>query len=146
MRTETSVFEDGSRTVYIYDGVGNQIRTTDYDSDSSIVFDIYYDNNELGDVTGWKVYNHEGVIFRYFEVDYLSRGVESELREYGEDGSLIKREQYFYDSEGRRIETYYYDSQGVLRGKAMDEYDESSKYVETKYFDNEGNSLSCPAA
>ncbi len=146
MKTETCNFEDGSRTTYLYDDARNQVRTTDYDPDGNITCDIHYESNELGDVIGWKVYNHQGVVIRRFEVNYYAPGLESEHREYGEDGNLIRRELYFYDSENRKTEEHYYDSQGVLRGKGIEERDEGGQYIGTKYYDAEGSLLSEPAA
>jgi hypothetical protein len=146
MKTETREFENGSRTTYIYDDAGIQLRTTDYDADGNIIYDIHYEHNELGDITGWKVYNRKGAMFRRFEVDYYAPGLESENREYGEDGNLIRRTVHVYDSENIETEEHYYDSQGVLRGKGIIERDENGEYIDTKYYDTDGNVLSNPAA
>lgn len=114
MKTEVSEFEDGSRTIYVYDDDGNQIRTTDYDPEGTLKHDIHYENNESGDVTGWKVYNGSGEALYRFEVDYTPSGLESEFREYGGDDTLSGREVYEYDESGRHVSSKFYDAEGNL--------------------------------
>jgi hypothetical protein len=93
MRIETRKLEGGYRSDYTYDDAGLHVRTTDYDADGNLTFDIYNPHNESGDVIGWKVYGREEQITRSFEVDYYSPGLESEIREYREDDRLISRKE-----------------------------------------------------
>jgi hypothetical protein len=101
MRTETHKLEDGYRSVYTYDDAGLNVRTTDYDAEGNLTFDIHYEHNESGDVIGWKVYGREGRLIRRFEVVYDSHGLESETREYEENDRLISRKLSMHDSENR---------------------------------------------
>ena len=114
MRTETHKLEDGYRSVYTYNDSGLHLRTTDYDSEGNLTFDIHYSHNESGDVSGWKVYGRDGKMIRRFEVDYYSPGLESETREYGDDNCLISRKLSIYDSENRMLDEQYYDAEGNL--------------------------------
>jgi hypothetical protein len=114
MRTETHEFEDGSRSVFVYDDADRQVRTTDYDSNGALTFDIHYTYNESGDAIGWQVFNGTGEMIRRCEVDYDSNGLETEDREYGADGRLVRRGLYFYDAEGRKTGEQHYDAEGNL--------------------------------
>jgi hypothetical protein len=146
MKTEIHQDEEGYRSEHIHDDAGKHVRTTDYEPTGKMTCDIRYEHNALGDVTGWKVWNAEGMVFRRFEVDYCGPGIESETREYGPSDNLIRREVYVHDSENRRIETHYYDSEGILRGKGIEELDEGRHHTVTRYYDTEGNLLQNPAA
>ncbi|MDQ3821004.1 MAG: hypothetical protein M3362_25435 [Acidobacteriota bacterium] len=146
MKIKIHKSQDGSRSEYIYDDAEVQVRTTDYDADGNIICDIHYENNGHGKITGWRVYNSEGVMFRRYEVDYYSSGLESESREYDDDGNLIRRTVLSYDPNNFRTEEHYFDSQGVLRGKGIIERNQRGEYIDTKYYDMEGNALSNPAA
>ena len=114
MRTETHEFEDGSRSVFIYDDAGLQVRTTDYDSNGDLTFDIHYTYNESGDAIGWQVFSSTGEMIRRFEVDCDSHGLETEDWEYDGDGRLVRRGLYFYDAEGHKTGEQHYDAEGNL--------------------------------
>jgi YD repeat-containing protein len=99
MRTETSEWDDGSRTIYSYDDAGNRIQTTDRDADGRVTTDIHYQHDQSGNCIGWKVYDRQGVLAHRFEVDHFASGLESENREYDVGGNLVRREVYFYDAQ-----------------------------------------------
>ena len=146
MSTNTEVWDDNSRTVYTYDENGNQTRMTDYESSGRVTSDCFYQNNDRGQVVGWRVFDGSEQLIRRFEVDYDLSGREEESREFDGNGTLIRRERHIYDSLDRETEVQHYDSQGILRSKAILERDQNGSYLRTIYCDPEGRPLRGPAA
>lgn len=144
MRTEEVLFDNGDRTVYIFNDAGVILRTTDYDAAGNIRFDIQYDVDSSQLVRGWKVFDREGKIVKRFEVDFDSLGRETEKRQYGADGTLDRLQQFVYDENHQRIEDQHFDGTGQLRSKRVYTYINGETIA--KYYDLEGNEIQGPAA
>jgi hypothetical protein len=109
MRTEEVVLEDGEKTVHIFDDAGVCVRTTDYEVDGSVRFDIQYDVDPSQRVVGWKVFDSNESLVKQFEVIFDSQGLEIEKRQYGADGKLERLQRFVYEND-RRIEEQRFDA------------------------------------
>ena len=144
MRTREVVSSDGDRTVYIYNDGGLQLRTTDYDENGNVLFDIHYESNALQQIVGWKVFDANGSVVKRFEVDYDSHGLKIEHRRYGSDDKLERREKYLYDDDNQLIEEQQIDPTGQLRSKKV--YTSRGDETIANYYDVQGNPIDGPAA
>lgn len=142
MRTEEIVLTDGSKTVYTYNDAGLQVRTTDYDTDGSVCFDIHYEVDALQRVVGWRVFNKNGDTLKRFEVDHNLDGLEIEKRQYNGDGNLERREKYLYN-DGVLVEAQQFDGAGILRSRKI--YTSTNDGVSAQYYDALGNPIKGPA-
>ena len=143
MRTKEVVSSDGDRTVYIYNDAGLQLRTTDYDANGNVVFDIHYKINPLEQFVGWKVFDANGSVVKRFEVDYDTLGLEIERRQYGSDDKLERRVKYLYDDDNELIEEHHIDPAGQLRSKKV--YTSRGDEIIENYYDVQGNPIDGPA-
>jgi YD repeat-containing protein len=143
MRTEETVLTDGSKTVYTYNDAGLHVRTTDYDEDGNIYFDIHYEVDTLQRVIGWRVLDKNGNTLKRFEVDHDLEGLEIENRQYGGDDSLERREKYLYDDNGVLVETQHFDATGILGSREI--YTPTHDGVSSQCYDALGNPIDSPA-
>ena len=143
MRTEEIVLPDGYKSVLTYDDAGLQVRTTDYDAEGNICLDIHYDFDQRQRVVGWKVFDSAQNTLKRFEVDYSPEGLETETRQYGDNGKLERRERYLYDSNNVLAEEQHFDAIGVLRSRKV--YERNGADKSAKYYDIDGNVLDGPA-
>lgn len=102
MRTKTHTESDGSKTVYTYDEKDQHVSTTDYDAQERITCDIRYDFDDAGRVSGWQVYQPDGLLFKKYEMLYSESGLE-EVRQYDAQGCLELRVVETYDEDGKLI-------------------------------------------
>ena len=144
MRTEEVVSTEGDKTVYTYNDAGCTVRTTDYDASGNIVCDIHYDIDGLQHIVGWKVLDANANILKRFEVDYDSKGLEIEHRQYGNDDKLERQEKYLYDDNNQRVEEQHYDAAGTLRSRKI--YTSTGEGTNAQYYDAMGNPIAGPAA
>lgn len=114
METTTLPHADGSHTAYTYDTARRHIRTVDYDAGGAITCDIHYEYDAGGNVSGWRIYQPAGVLFKRIERHYGAGG-DFEDRQYNAAGDLEWRfverydpksgwQQTTYDPLGRRID------------------------------------------
>ena len=144
MRTEEVVFEDGDKTVHTFNDAGLCVRTTDYEADGSIRFDIQYEVDQHQRIVGWNVFDSQENIVKRFEVDFDSRDLEIEKRQYNGDGKLERQQRFIYDDDNRRLEEQHFDATGTLRSRKLSTV-VNGETVE-QYFDVQGNPLTGPAA
>ncbi len=144
MRNEEVVFEDGEKTVHTFNEAGLCVRTIDYDAARNIRFDIQYEVDPRQRIVGWRVFDGNGNIVKRFEVDFYSRDLEIEKRQYGGNGKLERQQRFIYDDNNRRLEEQHFDATGTLRSRKV--FTLINGETIEKYYDVQGNPISGPAA
>ena len=143
MRTEEVVLEDGEKTVHIFNDAGVCVRTTDYEADGSVRYDIQYDVDPSQRVVGWKVFDGNENLVKQFEVVFDSQGLEIEKRQYGANGKIERLQRFAYENN-RRIEEQHFDAGGQLRSRKV--FTSEGGETIARYYDVQGNPIPGPAA
>ena len=143
MRSEEVVVDDGDKTVHVFNEAGVCVRTTDYEADGSVRYDIQYDVDPSQRVVGWKVFDGSGNLVKRFEVDFDSQGFETEKRQYGADDKLERQQRFVYEDD-RRIEEQHFDAAGQLRSRTV--FTSAGDETIATYYDVHGNPIPGPAA
>lgn len=102
MRTETNTAPDGSKTVYLFDAFDNHIRSTDFDLSGRMIWDIHYEFDAEGPVTGWKLYDLDGKLFKQFVRKYHDHGLQEDLQ-FDAQGTLELRSIEVYNTNGELV-------------------------------------------
>lgn len=101
--------------VYSYDGQGNLVKYTPFDTDGSIKWgsvDHIYDGQ--GNRTARIQYDEPGKISEWDEYVYDDQGNEVRHVKHASDSSILWWDAYVYDGEGNRVQMISYDNSALL--------------------------------
>jgi hypothetical protein len=145
MKSETSVYADGSKYIYALNDDGRAALRMHFDP-SGVCEEIvaYGWDDQLRD-TGWIVYDGTGNIIRRTELTYGHPAHETEVQEFDGNSILIRRTEYDVNEAGRPTAERHFDAVNVQRSRAVYIYREGGDW-EKEYYDNAGSRIPRPAA
>ncbi len=117
IRVTVSLNDDGSRTIYKFDGANHKATATTKDAAGKVRGTIRYILDEAGRFQHGDVMGPDGRLRFKADYRYNDAGQMQEERQSRKDGRLLRRIVYHYDATGRQTGYAAYNGAGQLIGQ-----------------------------
>jgi hypothetical protein len=135
------------RIIYKYDAKGNQLESSDYDSDGNLIDRYNYKYDANGNEVENSSYDSNGRLENKYTTKYDANGNIVERNEYDSDGNIVSKSTHKYDSKGNLVEYNDFES-GTHNKKYIfnyDHYDEMGNWCrKVTYYQEKPTSLEKP--
>jgi hypothetical protein len=117
VRVTMSMHQDGSRTVYNFDGAQHKAVATTTDADGKVRETIHYDLDAAGRFSTGEISGPDGRLRLKSRYKYDDGGRLLEEAQSAPDGALLHKIVYSYDSSGKQTGYSVFDASGKLVGR-----------------------------
>ena len=116
-------------SLFLYDEIGNNIKSTFYEQDGSINFVLEKKYNENQQLESQQHYESDGTasISWMFKYDNLGNNIEKNT--FYISGELMYTNKRKYDTHNNMIEDIKYDNLGSVRSKEISQYNEKGRFL-----------------
>ena len=135
-RTRRTDFENGHYLIIEFDDYGNQVRTTQYNADGTLMVETEYDAD--GNIVRTTDYYDDGTVHvRSYEYDGNVRRTMRVIT-YGPDGKEQSNQLTEFDADGKEVRVTWYNTDGAARSYMVPEYDAEGKVVRENMYKADG--------